>query len=107
MNTTIERKLNELHKQINEAQAKVRELEQHRDALEANDPRAIAEYLHSLKCHLHHEDQCSWFYETWDGSTPAGNSERGRWLAKAEIVIAEARKRKMSPAELIELTQLI
>jgi hypothetical protein len=101
------KKIDALNGEIKSTRAKLEKLEAEKDLLESDDRYAIAETLHSMRCRLNHTDGCSWYYETWDSSTPAGNSERARWLEKADTVIEAAEKRGMKPSDLIEIMDMV
>lgn len=47
----------------------------------------LAEALHEMQCHLAHEDQCSWFYDSWENFRTRQYSSRPGWVAKADRVL--------------------
>lgn len=48
-----------------------------------NFPQELATAIHAKQCHFNHVDGCSWDYESFAGSTPAGNNVRSKYLDKA------------------------
>ena len=85
-----QRQFEKMQADIEQQQQRLTELKLKEKSLAANEPRAVAEFLHEKECHWNHTDGCAWFYETWDGATGAGNSTRMEWLRKAEHLIKYA-----------------
>ena len=85
--------IEQIEREITERQEKLGLLRDREKALESNEPRAVAEFLHEKECNFNHTDMCGWGYESWEGNTPAGNPTKARWLKKAErfIKLAEGR----------------
>lgn len=85
--------IEQIEREIKEKEQVLLDLKAREEALEAGEPRTVAEFLHDTECGFNHTDMCGWGYETWEGTTPAGNSTKARWLKKAErfIKLAEGR----------------
>lgn len=99
----IDKRIGTLQNDILSLQDEISRLQEERKTLDGNELYRIAESLHSAKCNWNHTDGCSWFYETWDGSTGAGNRERMIWVGKARNLVAKAKELGVTPESLIKI----
>lgn len=53
-----------------------------------NFPQELATAIHSKQCHFNHVDGCSWDYESFAGTSPAGNSTRRQYMNKANAMLS-------------------
>ena len=77
--------MKDFKKEIKKLEDKIEELKRERDELEAMpDNQRLAELIHSTQCHSAHEDQCGWYYESWEkiGSTRSGYLDRANKILK-------------------------
>lgn len=94
--TQIKAKIKALEKEL----AEVQEYEQ---KLESGSPVALAELLHSKKCHWNHTDGCGWEYESWERPGHA----RNEYLAQAEKLLADAKAEGISVKILIKVMNMV
>ena len=78
--------MKDFKKEIKELEEKIEKLKRERDALEAMpDNQRLAELIHSRQCHAAHEDQCGWYYESWENM----GYSRASYLDKANKMLEE------------------
>jgi len=78
--------LESINKQIQELEAKKKELLEQLEYVKKLSPaQRLADLLHSKQCHFAHEDQCGWFYESWDNP----GYSRNEYLSKANKMLRE------------------
>lgn len=87
-------------KALEEELSKVQEYEQ---KLESGSPVALAELLHSKKCHWNHTDGCGWEYESWERPGHA----RNEYLAQAEKLLNAATTEKIPVKTLIKVINMV
>lgn len=78
--------MRDFDKEIQELERKIEELKLEKKRVQGiPQNQRLAEALHSKQCHFAHEDQCGWFYESWDN---VGYSRKS-YLDKANKMLAE------------------
>lgn len=95
-------KVEAIQAQIDKLVAEKKALEESEAALENGVERAWADLLHGRECRYAHEDQCGWFYESWDCPGYA----RREYLDKARTVLAEAKSEGITPKMLLKVMRI-
>lgn len=86
---TLTRDIEEAKRRVAEATKELSRLENEQAKLVKLGPEyQLAEALHGAQCRLAHEDQCGWYYESWDKPLPRYSS-RFDYLEKARTILAE------------------
>lgn len=70
--------------EIEKLEKKIKELKAEKERLRRLRPEhRLAEALHNAQCHLAHEDQCGYHYESWENP----GYSRKEYLRKAEGIL--------------------
>lgn len=94
--------------EIASARAQLETLEAEWKALNSLTPlERLATMLHDSTCTWNHTDGCGWWYESWNGATPAGNSTRSGYLLKASILVNKSGLQPETIAKVLEIWQEI